>query len=350
MKTCKHHSHPATEGKAKKGGLAASLAAPLISPGLLVMALSAQPLVAHADDNASIVTNPASANDTALYAGAGLGAAGGALVAGPLGMLAGGLLGAWIGDTQGADAENVIASEHNTREHNTPEQVTAERAAPHRAATAAARSVTPAEAVTARDENSGAEENRQSVVASLQALSLHAGEKRSAKPSTQTPRAEKAQNTGTVIASLDTPTSPARNNDLLTALTGGFSLDVYFRTRSEQIESFYPQRLRAVAALLKRMPQLDVRLEGYSDRRGDRQANAELAAKRIDSVRRQLLDAGVDAGRIHSTALGETHSVSTPGDLEGYVFDRKVVIRFQASSAMARQAASPMAVTALADK
>ena len=77
------------------------------------------------------------------------------------------------------------------------------------------------------------------------------------------------------------------------------------------------------------MNQLEIHLDGYADRRGDKTKNIELASQRIEEVRAQLINAGVDENRIVSKAFGETKMVSSPGDLEAYTFDRKVVIRFQ---------------------
>jgi outer membrane protein OmpA-like peptidoglycan-associated protein len=116
---------------------------------------------------------------------------------------------------------------------------------------------------------------------------------------------------------------------LLDILTADLSLDVYFRSGSTTIESFYPARLAAIADLINTMDDLEIHLEGYTDRRGDKSQNIALANERIENVRKQLVDAGVDDNRIISKAFGEMKMVSAPGDLDGYTFDRKVVIRFQ---------------------
>ena len=79
------------------------------------------------------------------------------------------------------------------------------------------------------------------------------------------------------------------------------------------------------------MDKLELHLDGYSDRRGDKTKNIALANDRIKKVREQLIDAGVDENRIISKAFGEMKMVSKAGDLEAYTFDRKVVIRFERS-------------------
>jgi len=81
------------------------------------------------------------------------------------------------------------------------------------------------------------------------------------------------------------------------------------------------------------MNQLEIHLDGYTDRRGNKEQNIKLANQRIENVRQQLITAGVEENRIVSKAYGEMKMVSQPGDLEAYTFDRKVVIRFKRSDA-----------------
>jgi sortase system peptidoglycan-associated protein len=116
---------------------------------------------------------------------------------------------------------------------------------------------------------------------------------------------------------------------LMNILVTDLSLDVYFRSGSADIEKFYPARLSAIADLINSMDKLELHLDGYTDRRGDKSQNIALANERVEKVRRQLIDAGVDENRIISKAFGEVKMVSAAGDLDAYTFDRKVVIRFE---------------------
>jgi len=116
---------------------------------------------------------------------------------------------------------------------------------------------------------------------------------------------------------------------LMNILVTDLSLDVYFRSGSADIEKFYPARLSAIADLINSMDKLELHLDGYTDRRGDKSQNIALANERVEKVRQQLIDAGVDENRIISKAFGEVKMVSAAGDLDAYTFDRKVVIRFE---------------------
>ncbi len=225
-----------------------------------------------------LIADNTTSNDTAtetyLYPGMGVGAASGAVIAGPVGLLVGGLIGAIAGANNevAATPEATAALSENAEQQNTTVPATTEQATPHH---------------------------------NIQVAQL-----------------------GELTTVVETPVA-SQKEALLDILSTNLSLDIYFRSGSANIESFYPARLAAIADLMNTMNQLELHLDGYADRRGDKTKNIELANKRIEKVRGQLINAGVDENRIVSKAFGEMKMVSSPGDLEAYTFDRKVVIRFQ---------------------
>ncbi len=123
--------------------------------------------------------------------------------------------------------------------------------------------------------------------------------------------------------------SDTAEEKLMNILVTDLSLDVYFRSGSTDIEKFYPARLSAIADLINSMDKLELHLDVYTDRRGNKSQNIALANQRVEKVRQQLVDAGVADNRIISKGFGEIKMVSDAGDLEAYTFDRKVVIRFE---------------------
>jgi sortase system peptidoglycan-associated protein len=219
--------------------------------------------------------NEQDATDTSnkQYIGAGIGAVAGALVAGPVGFVAGGLLGNLAGKhdaMSSIEKEVVSASEH----------------------------VIPG--------------------------------------STNSTTSQSSNDTAmsTIIVAQAGETEPVIDNDLehtsnlKDILVSELNMDIFFLSGSTAVEGFYQPRLASVAMLMHEMPGIDVYLDGFSDRRGDRDANLALSVQRLESVRKQLVQAGIDESRIHINALGEQQFVSRPGDLEAYTFDRRVVIRF----------------------
>ena len=62
--------------------------------------------------------------------------------------------------------------------------------------------------------------------------------------------------------------------------------------------------LRAAVDELKKNPALAVVLEGYTDPRGTRSYNLELARRRVESVQRYLVSKGVEMWRINALGFG----------------------------------------------
>lgn len=230
------------------------------------------------DLSADNTTSNDTATETYLYTGMGAGAASGALVAGPAGMLVGGLIGAIAGASQQVSPTD--------------------------------EAITTAPATT-----------------TLSAATLSEPDDQPA----HLPGIRLAQ-LGEIKTVVEQPIE-SQQETLLDILTADLSLDIYFRSGSTDIEAFYPARLAAIAELMNTMNDLEIHLDGYTDRRGDKTKNIALANKRIEKVREQLIDAGVNENRIVGKAFGEMKMVSKPGDLEAYTFDRKVVIRFQRMTA-----------------
>ncbi len=247
---------------------------------------------AYADDLNIADNNNSNDNTTENYMlpGMGAGAAAGAVVAGPVGFVVGGLIGAIVGVNQDVttEPESIPALSENTIEEE-PISDNAQNRSENNSLT----------------ETTEQETTQHSIqVAQLGLMPVIADE-----------------------------AIESQQDRLMDILTTDLNLDIYFRSGSSNIESFYPARLAAIADLMKTMDKLELHLDGYSDRRGNKTKNIELANERIEKVREQLLNAGINENRIISKAFGEMKMVSSAGDLEGYTFDRKVVIRFERSSA-----------------
>jgi outer membrane protein OmpA-like peptidoglycan-associated protein len=104
------------------------------------------------------------------------------------------------------------------------------------------------------------------------------------------------------------------------------SLPVYFRTDAAAIEASLRPHLAQLGAYLNAYPELIVRLEGYSDRRGDSDYNLALSERRIAAIRKILEDEGIAPDRIREHAYGEARASAEAGDADAMVFDRSVII------------------------
>lgn len=222
------------------------------------------------------------------YIGTGIGAVAGAIFAGPVGFVAGGLLGNLAGKQDAisaAESEKMIA----LAEAPEPEAINAP-------------------VVEATDNTT------QNTIIIAQA--------------------------GEIASVINEDTDDS--SSLKDILVSDLNMDVFFLSGSISVEAFYQPRLKAVARFMQEMKDVDIHLDGYSDRRGDEASNLALSNQRLASVSNALVQAGVDDSRIHINARGEQQFNSKPGDLEAYTFDRRVVIRFEAS---APAPASPVALT-----
>lgn len=118
-----------------------------------------------------------------------------------------------------------------------------------------------------------------------------------------------------------------RHRGVLEELSRGVSLTVYFRSDRAELEHQARPQLTRLAAFIRELPEIQVQVEAHADRRGDEAYNLALSRQRGASIVQALIDAGIDARRIHSHAYGESMAASTAGDHEAYIFDRRVSIK-----------------------
>lgn len=116
-------------------------------------------------------------------------------------------------------------------------------------------------------------------------------------------------------------------------LDAPLSLPVYFRTGADSVDASLRPHLERLGAYLKGYPELRVRLEGFSDQRGDAGYNLALSQRRIAAIRRILEEQGITPDRFYEHAYGETRARGDAGDADAMIFDRAVVISVGESGA-----------------
>lgn len=99
---------------------------------------------------------------------------------------------------------------------------------------------------------------------------------------------------------------------------------IQFKTASVNVEKGYHNQLDLIADALKRHEQLQVRLTGHADNRGDEKFNEALSMQRALNVKRYLVKKGVAGKQILTVAVGEQNSNGE--SYEETFFDRKVVM------------------------
>jgi flagellar motor protein MotB len=84
-----------------------------------------------------------------------------------------------------------------------------------------------------------------------------------------------------------------------------FDTVVYFRTDKSWIGPMNARKLDRIIELLKEYPQVNVVLQGHTDYRQTEQYNEGLAERRVASVRRYLMERGVNVDRFKGEAFSE---------------------------------------------
>ena len=75
---------------------------------------------------------------------------------------------------------------------------------------------------------------------------------------------------------------------------------------------------------LKEHPDLNIRVEGFTDNVGSREANLKLSSDRADAVMNWLAEHGIDRSRLSSKGYGESHPVASNSTEEGRAKNRRV--------------------------
>ncbi|MEX2223480.1 MAG: OmpA family protein [Candidatus Rokuibacteriota bacterium] len=90
------------------------------------------------------------------------------------------------------------------------------------------------------------------------------------------------------------------------------SLEVYFSPDSIDLSDAAQTALVGVVREMEANPTLTVELGGYTDPRGALDYNYALSQRRVDAVRRFLMDKGIQLVRIQSASLGPISSTDIP--------------------------------------
>jgi outer membrane protein OmpA-like peptidoglycan-associated protein len=112
----------------------------------------------------------------------------------------------------------------------------------------------------------------------------------------------------------------------ISGLDKSFGFTLQFRTGSSDIEPHYIKDLTSLAHLLKSMPELQLQLRGFSDRRGEESFNQQLSLQRAKRVEYFFAKHGIDKGRIETHAYGESKPLSNESGIEDNSFERRVMI------------------------
>ena len=100
---------------------------------------------------------------------------------------------------------------------------------------------------------------------------------------------------------------------------------IYFVTSKDEIIEKSHVLLGQIAAVLKSKPGIKkIEIQGYTDNSGNAKKNKALSQLRADAVKKYLVDAGVDAGRLETKGYGDANPIADNKSKEGRETNRRV--------------------------
>jgi outer membrane protein OmpA-like peptidoglycan-associated protein len=106
--------------------------------------------------------------------------------------------------------------------------------------------------------------------------------------------------------------------------------DILFEFDKAEIRQEEAPKVRELAEYLKQNDAIVLRLDGHTDPRGTPRYNAGLSERRVVTVRKALIDAGVPAERVEIAAFGEKRPKCDQATEECWQWDRRVEVFFGA--------------------
>jgi outer membrane protein OmpA-like peptidoglycan-associated protein len=107
----------------------------------------------------------------------------------------------------------------------------------------------------------------------------------------------------------------------------GDTVAILFRFDKAELDDRGQTALLDVAKQLQENPNLVVELEGYTDSVGGSDYNVQLSQRRSETVRRFLVEKGIEMHRIHSIGLGDIRPTADNNNPKGREQNRRVMVK-----------------------
>jgi len=102
--------------------------------------------------------------------------------------------------------------------------------------------------------------------------------------------------------------------------------NVLFKSGRADLLPGAKESLNEVATVLAQVPDRDITIEGYTDSRGNEDANQRLSERRAEAVRSFLVSRGVQPNQVRVEGMGESAPIADNRTLEGRAMNRRVEI------------------------
>jgi OOP family OmpA-OmpF porin len=101
---------------------------------------------------------------------------------------------------------------------------------------------------------------------------------------------------------------------------------VQFDYKKWDVKPQFSSNLDNIENILKKNPELKIRIEGHTDDIGSMKYNIDLSGKRAQAIKDYLVDKGIDPSRITTAGLGYTQSIADNDTPEGRALNRRAEI------------------------
>ncbi len=99
---------------------------------------------------------------------------------------------------------------------------------------------------------------------------------------------------------------------------------IYFDTAKDTIKKKSRKKLDEAVEVLKKFPDLKIRVNGHTDNQGGHDYNVDLSQRRADSVKQYMVDAGIDASRIQTKGHGPDKPIADNKTGKGRAKNRRI--------------------------
>jgi len=128
------------------------------------------------------------------------------------------------------------------------------------------------------------------------------------------------------VPSPSTPGADSNDDSLYTSLSdyGRVVLPFVFQPGRDGLDASSQPLIDRVVAMMKRHPDLSLRIEGHTDNSGDPNDNLRLSAKRAIAVQAMLIAAHVDKKRLDAVGVGGLQPLADNETAEGRERNRRI--------------------------
>ncbi len=102
---------------------------------------------------------------------------------------------------------------------------------------------------------------------------------------------------------------------------------VFFATNSATLGKASTGILDRAVASLKKFPEVKVEISGHTDSTGNREHNMDLSQQRAESVKRYLVEHGIDGARIETRGAGPDEPIDSNANDGGRAKNRRIEFR-----------------------